>query len=148
MKAAELEAANIAAAQQRKREHDEVIRLAKDPVLQSTFRCFLDKGYVAYNVHPGGAPRKGRAAPFGIGLDLNKHGWLSDSKAFAKAMAGRANTDLYNNFTDRRHYPYPRTAAEWDEIDRLLVLFKKVGPVWVEMSSWSRDPMSPDSGLV
>jgi hypothetical protein len=119
--------------ERRRREQERIEALAADPQIQGQFRPLLDHGFVRYNVHPGGAFQKDdrpRPASFS---DLSGHGWLKDVKTFAKAMAGQANTDLYNNFSDRSRYPMPRSDAEWDHMEELFATFKQVAPVWVKM---------------
>jgi hypothetical protein len=57
---------------------------------------------------------------------------LKDAESFAKAMSKQPNTD-FNIFNDRPTHAYPKTAAEWDEMEKLLAQFRLLGPIWVEM---------------
>jgi hypothetical protein len=39
----------------------------------------------------------------------------------------------YSVLSDRPTHAFPKTPEEWDEMEKLLKLFRELGPVWVEM---------------
>lgn len=123
------------AEEERKKREAETKRLralAEDPAIQGKYTAFLHKGYMRFNCSPLGMPDKGsRPLPASFG-DLSSHGWLKDTKVFARAMSKQLNPD-YNVFNDRPTHAFPRTAAEWDEMDKLLEQFRVLAPIWVEM---------------
>jgi len=119
----------------KKKRDEEAARLralAEDPGIQRQFACFLEKGYLQFTTPPKGMMSKSqRPTPVSFG-DLNRHGWLKDAESFAMAMS-RSPSPNYRAVNDRPSRGYPKMDTEWAEMDRLLELFKTLGPVWVEM---------------
>lgn len=119
----------------KKKRDEEATRLralAEDPAIQRQFACFLEKGLLQFTAPPRGMMSKSkRPTPVSFG-DLNRHGWLKDAESFAQGMS-RSPSPNYDAINDRPSRGYPKTDAEWAEMDRLLELFKSLGPVWVEM---------------
>jgi len=80
----------------------------------------------------GGMMSKGdRPLPASFG-DLNSRGWLKNAETFARAMSRQPNPD-FNVFNDRPTNAYPTTAADWEEMEKLLEQFKMLAPIWMEM---------------
>ncbi len=47
-------------------------------------------------------------------------------------MSRQPNPD-FNVFNDRPTNAYPTTAADWEEMEKLLEQFKMLAPIWMEM---------------
>ncbi len=124
----------LAEAEERKRAEEEarLQKLAEDPNVQKKYVAFLQKGYVQFSFPPGFMEhRSERPLPVSFN-DLNGKGWLKDAENFARAISRRPNTE-YRAFNDRPTHPYPRSDAEWKEMERLLEEFKMLAPVWIKM---------------
>lgn len=124
----------LAEAERRKRDEEasRLRKFAEDPNVQRKYAAFLDKGYIQFSFAPGFIEhRSERPLPASLN-DLIGKGWLKDAETFSRAISRRPNTE-YRAFNDRPTLPYPRSDAEWKELERLLEDFKTLAPVWVEM---------------
>ncbi|MCE5269541.1 MAG: hypothetical protein LLG00_16820 [Planctomycetaceae bacterium] len=119
----------------RKKREEETKRLrtlAEDPNVQAKYSALLRKGYMTFKGTPGAPQDMGqRPAPASFG-DLNSRGWLKSVETFARAMSRQPSPD-YNVFNDRPTLAFPKTPAEWEEMEELYEQFKVLGPIWVEM---------------
>lgn len=119
----------------RKKREEETKRLrtlAEDPNVQAKYSALLRKGYMMFKGTPGAPQDMGqRPAPASFG-DLNSRGWLKSVETFARAMSRQPSPD-YNVFNDRPTLAFPKTPAEWEEMEKLYEQFKVLGPIWVEM---------------
>jgi hypothetical protein len=107
--------------------------LAEDPQIQRRFSAFLETGHMKFG--SGGRTSiqlESPPQPASFG-DLNRFGWLENVQKFALAMSRQPDRISMSSYNDRPTHPFPRTAAEWDELGRLFEQFKVLGPVWVEM---------------
>lgn len=124
----------LAEAKEREREEEasRLRKLAEDPNVQKKYSAFLQQGYVQFSFPPGFMEHRSER-PLTVSFnDLIGKGWLKDSETFARAISRRPNTE-YRAFNDRPTHPYPRSDAEWKEMERLLEEFKMLAPVWVKM---------------
>ncbi|MBA3314682.1 MAG: hypothetical protein H0T47_15525 [Planctomycetaceae bacterium] len=124
----------LAEAKEREREEEasRLRNLAEDPNVQKKYSAFLQQGYVQFSFPPGFMEHRSER-PLTVSFnDLIGKGWLKDSETFARAISRRPNTE-YRAFNDRPTHPYPRSDAEWKEMERLLEEFKMLAPVWVKM---------------
>lgn len=122
------------AAVKRKRDEEaaRLRALADDPEIQRLYACFLQKGFLQFTGPPRGQMSKSQR-PMSVSFgDLNRKGWLKDAESFAQAMS-RSPSPNWDAINDRPTRGYPKTDAEWAEMDRLLQQFKTLGPIWVEM---------------
>ncbi|MCY2994769.1 MAG: hypothetical protein NTY19_43945 [Planctomycetota bacterium] len=122
-------AQKAAAEEKRVAEAQRLDSLAKDPRIQRKYSAFLEKGLLQF---ASVMMRKSdRPAPVSLG-DLDKHDWLKSVERFAMAMS-RSPAPNWSAINDRPTHPYPKTAAEWAEMERLLEQFKLLAPIWVNM---------------
>ena len=114
----------------RQEESKRLRALAEDRTVQKKFSAFLEKGYIQFNTSAA-LNRSQNRSPVSFG-DLNSFGWLANAETFARAMSRKPNGE-YEVFNDRPTHAYPKTTAEWAEMEQLLEQFKALAPVWVEI---------------
>ena len=116
--------------QKRESQRDSELRArAADSVIQQKYTPFLDKGKVLFDQGDGyysGSSERGLPVSW---QNLNNSKWLDSVERFAKAMSNPFK-EIKN---DRRIKAYPRSEAEWKEMERMYEEFKQLGPIWVEM---------------
>lgn len=122
-----------AARRKREEEANRLRTIAEDPQVQRKYSALLQKGYMQFKCSPGGGmmSKGDRPLPASFG-DLNSRGWLKNAETFARAMSRQPNPD-FNVFNDRPTNAYPATAADWEEMEKLLEQFKMLAPIWMEM---------------
>jgi len=122
----------IAEAEARKTEQQDLKRRAEDPAIQAKYQALMAPGRFQFNSVQGGSMTQSeRPEPVSFG-ELSRNHWMKDAKSFARALSAKPHID-YNWFNDRPVLAYPKSAADWTKVDRMLEEFRVLGPVWVEM---------------
>lgn len=131
----ELKAAEMAAADAKRKQDEEAARLkrlAQDPAIQRQYSAFLTPGRLQFNSSPNGLLRTiDQSLPASFG-QLSENQWLENVENFARGLSAQPNPN-YNTFNDRPTLPYPKTQAEWQQMEQRLAQFKELAPVWIEL---------------
>ncbi len=107
-------------------------KLAEDSNVQKKFLPFLEKGIFNFG-SPSPKNRYEFAKPVSL-TDLQKIGALEDGRSFAAVGAGKKTEKFaYASSNDRPKWNYPTAEEEFKQYEALLIQFKDLAPIWVEM---------------